>query len=431
MATPAWSSVIDALKEDYKDEVEQLPDSCMILAQLEHNSDDVQGRRARHVAHISRNSGVGARDISGGATLPTAGRQGWKAVNIPVRGNYVRVQFPRSLMQAMRSDRGSFVRGISVEMDLGLKDSRRDLNRQVWGTSDGVIATCGVTAAANVVVLATTTTLTQLRQIFFEGGGLVDIGTVANPVLRTTTPRNVTAIDEVNLTITIDGAAITTAGTDRVFRAGAGGASTNTGDVGDGQKELTGLQTVVSTTTILHTIDPASVPIWKSRVYNNPAGAGTNRAYSEQLVNRAIHRAESESGELIDLLCCNFFVQEAIAADMKAMRRNMDTIALKGGYSGIAWGTAGQMGTNGGQGPSTQTAIVWENDCPQNRIYGLATSELVLYQMGTAEWADDDGSTLSRVPNQDEFEAYLAYYGEVGAKRRNAHFVVNDLTEPA
>lgn len=428
MATPTFASVTDALKEDYKDEVEQLPDSTMMLAQLEKNSDSVVGRRARHVIHTNRTSGVGARSIAGGDVLPDAGRQGWKAVNIPVRANYVRVQFPRSLIKAMASDRGAFVRGISTEMDLGLKDSRKDLNRQVWGTSDGVLATCGTTTGANIVVLAAATTPTQVRQIYFEGGGKVDIGTVGSPT-SIATQRNVTDYDDTASppTITIDGAVVTTSASHRVYHAGSGGATTNTGDVGDGQVELTGLQTIVGTGQV-HTVDPATYKVFKSKVYSN---SGTLRPYSEQLLNRAIHRAQSDSDELVNLLVSNFYVHEAIAADMRAQRRNVDTVALKGGYSGIRWNTAGMMGTNGGQGQSVETALVWENDCPQNKIYGISTKSITLYQMGDAEWADDDGSTMNRVPNQDEYEAYLAWYAELGVKRRNSMFVISDVTEPA
>lgn len=420
MATPTWASVLDALKEDYKDEITQLPERVFMLAQLKKNSDDVVGRRARHVIQTSRGTGHGSRQPGG--TLPEASRAGWKAVNIPVRMHYVVVQFPRHLMKAMSKDRGTFIDGIDREMQDGLTGARMRLNRQSWGTSDGVIATCGTTSASTTVVLATTTTETQLRHL---ENAKVDIGTVADPDLIAS-GRTISSVDYTNKTVVVSGAAVTTSSSHRLFWYGEGGASDDSGDENDGQSVLTGATDAIDDTNVLHTLDPATYTVWKSRVYSN---SGTDRAWSESLVNRAIHRGESDSDSTIDLLVSNFWVWEEAANDMRAMRRNVDSVRLKGGAVGIPWTLSGS--SVDGPGEETSTYLAWERDCPQKKLFGIASEDIVLYQMSDEEWVDDDGSILSRVPNQDEFEAYLAWYAELGWKRRNSMFVIEDLAEAA
>lgn len=414
-------STADAvLKEDYKGFGDLLNQKFFILSQVEKNTDDVQGRRAIHAVHVSRNSGVGAR--AEGGTLPTAGNQGYTDTLVPVRYNYGTIKLSGPVIAAMASDRGSFVRAVSSEMDGLEKDAHRDVNRQIWGTSDGVIATCGTTSSATTIVLAATTTPTQIRQLWADGGGKVDIGTVANPV-AVAADRSVTAYDPVNLTIDISGAAVsTTASTHKVLKAGAGGASTNSGTFGDGQSELTGLQTIVSNAGVLHGVDPATYPIWEAYVSSN---SGTNRAASETLVTTAIQETNIASGGNTQVLVGSAGVSRAVANLMTSIRRNVDRVDLKAGYSGIAWSTPLE-GMTGVSSP----AILWDRDCPENRLYGLDFESLVEYVMTDWHWEDTDGSILNRDPNNtDSFLAYFKKYAELACVARNKNFVIQDITQ--
>lgn len=407
------------LKEDYKGPVtDALNQSFMILSQIESNSDDVQGRRAVHPIHVTRNSGVGAR-VSGGA-LPSAGNQGYVDTYVPLRRNYGRIQLNGDVIAAMKADRGSFLRAVDGEMKGVTNDLKRDVNRQVWGTSDGVIAVCGTTNSSTTVVLATTTTATQLRQLGSDDGGIViDIGTVASPQ-TIASARTITSIDTSAKTIVISGAAVTTSSSHRIFRASAGGATDNSGGNADGQAELTGLQTIVSSGGYLHAVTGATYPAWNASVYDN---SGTNRAVSETLVNKAIQDVEVKSGDKVDLLATSTGVHQAVAALLSSMRRNVDNVALKAGYSGIAWSSPGEFR----EGSRTR-ALVWDRDCPENRIFGLCTGELVQYYASDWDWMDQDGAVLSRVSGYDAYEATLFKYHELAARKRNCHFVIKDLT---
>lgn len=416
-----YSTADAVLKDVYGPDVnEQLNQTFFLLHQIEKNRDDIEGRRVVHAIHVSRSSGVGARED--GDALPAAANQGFTPGYIPVRHVYGRIEISGPVMRAMRSNKGSFLRAVETEMKGITNDLKRDVNRQLWGTSDGVIATCGTTAASTTVQLATTTTATQYRQMGLrDGGGIkIDIGTAADPV-AIATGRSITAYDFANSTITISGAAVTTSSSHRIYRSGSGGASSNSGMPGDGQAELTGLQTIVKASGVLHGVDPSTYDVWAAYVDSN---GGTNRAISENLVDSAIMEAELRSDDQVDILACSYGVEKALNNLFKAQRRSTDTVELMGGFKGKAWSTDGEW-----DGAGKTRAWRREKDCPSNSMFGLCTDSLVWYEGSDWDWADEDGSVLNRVSGYDSYEAFLYKDAELACRRRNANFRISDLTE--
>ena len=411
------STADKVLKDLYKDLREQINQNFFILQQIEKNSDDIEGRKAVHAIHVSRNNGVGARGDNG--TLPTAGAQGYTTVNVPTRYNYGRIQLTGPVISAMKSDRGSFIRAVKSEMDGVRNDLSRDINRQIWGTSDGVIAATDTNSNSTTVSLASTTTATQMRQLWADGGSKVDIGTVASPT-TVASGLTVSAYDATNLTITVS-SAVTTTPSHRVFRTGAGGATDDSGNPGDGQYEYTGLQSIVDSSGTLHTVSASTYPVWAATEDGN---SGTNRALSENLINKNIHAVEIASQKRVGLLVGSDGVSRAAANLMQSMRRNIDNVDLKGGYSGIRWDTPAE-----GMGRGGPIALIWDRDCPNNNLFGLSPDSLVHYVQEDWSWMDQDGAVLSRVSNTDAYEATLFRYAELACKQRNANFKIADVTE--
>lgn len=418
---PASLSTVDAiLKDDYKDFLDNLNEANFILSQVETRKDTVQGRIARHAVHLGRSSGVGARAENG--TLPTAGNQAYATVPVPVRYVYGRIQLSGPTIRQAVSDRGAFIDALDAEMEGIKRDAMKDVNRQLWGTSNGVIAQCGTTSNSTTVVLASTTGSTALRQLFFDGGMVVDIGTVASPA-TVASARTVTSVDETNKTIAISGAAVTTSSSHFVFRAGAGGASNNSGQPGDGQVELTGLQTIVDDTAVLHTINPSTQPKWKSYVNAN---GGTNRSITETLITGSIMKTLTNSGKKPSLLVSAEGVNLAVSNLLLSLKRNMEQTNLKGGYAGIQFYSPSVSG----KGDESPTVLYADFDCPNNRLYGINPEVLVFHQVGDGfQFMDLDGAVMNRKPDLDAYEATLYMYGELACKQRNAHFVIKDITE--
>jgi hypothetical protein len=251
----------------------------------------------------------------------------------------------------------------------------------------------------------------------------VDIGTVADPdtiAAGRTTSAFVTTAGA--CTFDISGAAVTTSSSHYVFRAGAGGGSDNGGQATDGQMELTGVQDAVHATSILHTVNPSSYPMWASVV---EANGGTNRAFSESLLNKTIAEAESRSGTQVDLLVGNPKVNNTIAAQFSPSRRYNDTVELKAGWTGLAYSTPleGMQGT-------AQRALVGDHDCPEYALFGLASPTIKRYQTHDWKFVDEDGSPMWRSPDRDDsYEVWLRIRDEIAYTQRSANFRISDLEQ--
>lgn len=409
------------LKEDYKGPVvDQLNNANVLLAQLEKNTDDIVGRRFVQSLHVGRNSGVGARGES--QTLPAAGNQQYEDIFGPVRYVYGRIQLTGPAIAAMTKSRGSFIRAVEPEMEGIAKDGTRDMCRQVWGTSDGKI--CGVDTANSTTFTVAGIRQDQLRHL--DEGFLIDIGTTADPD-SLAAGREVTSVNYDTGVFTISGANVNrTLNTHFVSRAGAGGTSNNSGNPGDGQLELTGIQTIVSATAVLHTLDPANEPRWAAGRFTNPAGAGTNRAVSENLVTKSLQRQSIKGGKFANLLIMGDGVFRSYGEVLSTMRRTMNEIELKGGYVALEHGSVMQGIRKKGE---TQ-ALCWDQDCPDNRMYGLDTEALRMMIQEDWDWIEGTNhGVLVQVGDTDAFSGTMYSYRELACNRRNTQFVIEDLIE--
>lgn len=400
-------SLADAvLKEDYHGPLrKQINDGVAILSQVQKNRETLVGRRAILPCHMSRNSGIGARQE--GETLPTAGNQGTVDQIVNLRYLYGKVRLTAQTITRMASDRGAFIQATKLEMKGLASDCIRDLERQVCGTSDGVIATCGTTTTSAVIQLLLTTPEQVLVNLY--EGAVVDIGTVLAPTTIAGN-RTVTAVDFTNKTITISGATVSTvSGTHFIFRQGNGGSDANSA-----QREVTGLQTIVNSSGTLFNINPSTYQAWASIVESN---SGTLRPISENLVERSAQRAENRSGAQVSSLWSEDGVYRAAANLLSAQKRIVNTVELKGGHKGIEF----NYGANG-------APLMRARDLPPNKIFGLAHDELVQFVDEDWTWEDTDGAVLSRaVDNTHAFEAIYYSFMEFATTRRNAHFRIDDL----
>jgi hypothetical protein len=390
-----------ALKEFYLPAIRsQLNNTNKFLMQIDKNSKDVEGRRAILSLHVGRNSGVGARGENG--TLPTAGSQQYTEERVGLHYNYGRIQLSGPVIKTMKSDKGSFTRAVQSETTGLVNDVKRDYNRQLWGTSDGVIATLGTTTASTTVVLATTTSAVKLRQL--EVGMVIDIGTVANPI-AVAQARTIQSVDIAAKTFVIDGAAVTTSSSHFVFRTGSGGTGV----------EITGIQTIVDSTGTLFNVNPSTYASWASTEYSN---SGTNRPVSENLFERIFMEIEINAGEEADQIWVSDGVFRATGDMLTAMKRFNNTLSMKGGFSAVSMQVGGK-----------ELAFTWERDVPANSAFVLNTKHLTQHELSDWDWMDQDGAVLNRVSNTDAYEATLFKYSELTTDKRNSHGKILDLTE--
>lgn len=399
-----------ALKEDYQPSVrDQLNNEIMMLAQIEARSSDVEGRRAVLSLHTGRNSGIGPR--AEGGTLPTAGSQTYTEERVSLKYNYGRIQINGPVIRAMKSDQGSFVRAVESETKGVVDDLKREVNWQVFSGTTGVIAQCDASTSTDEVELVTTTDSAAMRRL--EVGMVIDIGTLADPD-SVASGRTIEAVEDVygdsgNQSITISGANVTTTTSHYISLSGS------RPDSATGYNGLTGLQAIVAASGTLFNVNPSTVASWVSTVDSN---SGTNRAFTDNLVEQVIDKVWLASGKAPNFIVTSPAARRNYAAQLKAQKRFTDTVDLKGGFSALTV-SAG----------NTTLPIAVDRDCPDNSAFVLNLDHLVQHQSSDWEFMDEDGAVLNRVANTDAYEATLFKYHELTTDQRNAHALISDLLE--
>ena len=157
MAGATLTTLSNILKDFYLPPVvEQLNNEVLLLQRLESQSEDLFGNRAVVPIHTARSGGIGP--ALEGAALPAAGNQQYNKATYDLKYLYGRIGVTGPSIAKTASEAGSFLRALKAEMDGIRADLRRDVARQVYGSGfgNGLIAKCGTTTAANVVVLAST-----------------------------------------------------------------------------------------------------------------------------------------------------------------------------------------------------------------------------------------------------------------------------------
>ncbi len=410
-----FSAASAALKEDYQPAIrEQLNNAVMLLSQVETNTDDVEGEEAVLSLHTGRNSGVGARAESG--TLPTAGQQAYTKARIPVKFNYGRIQITGPIIEGMKSNRGSFTRAIDSESKGIVTDLKRDVNRQCYTPSNGVIGTV-VSVSTNTVTFATEAEVRRLSvgnsYDFYDGDfASDDTGEVlasVNISAKTATFTGLSGVDAgdwvVNTGVTMGGAAVTSKTTE------------------DATQEIHGLEDIITNGTgtgasdglahpWLHGIDGTATSVWQS--YESAVSA----APTDSVFEEALNEVDLASGEKANLIITSHKAARAYAATLKSQKRFANSTTLKGGFDAITVQTAGQG----------EVALWAERDCLDGVAFLVNTACLTHWVMSDWAFMDRDGAVLNRVANQDAYEATLYKYHELGTDARNRHGVLTGLT---
>jgi len=408
MPGASLATLTGVLKEVYDGKLrEQFNNEVVLLKRIARNgggsviSSNVGGRYTTFPIHVSRNTGMGGRREY--ENLPVAGNQGTAPAQVRLKYLYGSIQLTGQTLRLANKDPQTFVAGIDLEMN-GLKtDLSKDLNRQIYGDGSGAIATVS-TVGANTT--ATVTSGINLLQV----GELVDVfvpATLAADGADKSTGVQITLVDTAAGTITVT-PSVTWAAGDVIVRTGSA------------NREWTGLKAIVNNTGTLYAVDPTTYPIWKAVV---DANAGTNRPLSESAMIRNVHAVRTNGGKT-SLLVSSLGVQRAYWNLLVQARRFSNVKEFTGGYAGLVFTTD--------QG---EVPMVADIDCPYNTIYGLSEENLRLMRDADWEWLDYDGSMWDRVPGsvagtiKDAYAATMYQYSELATDRRNAHFVMKDITE--
>lgn len=409
MAGALVSTVTNVLKYRYLGPLQSQLNSEVLVQQLldlDSKNIDLDGLKAVVPLHVGRTAGIGARGED--QSLPAAGNQSYAQAQFDLAYLYGRARFTGQAIQKTKSDAGAFIRVISDELDRLRDDLGLDIARQYYGDGSGKVAQCGVTSASTTVVLNDAEALTKG---FLYIGMIIDIGTLANPV-SVASARTISAVNLATPSITISGAAVTTAGTDFVFRAANNAASSVTYEID------AGLQKLISTSAnSVGGINAASA----GNEYWDNLRTSVGGAVSLSSLMQDLNRVAAAGGKMNNVVA---ITSPGIArrlfetGDFKSLVQFVNTNEMKGGFDMISFGT-----------PSGRMNLVTDRLAPWGKLFMVDKSHIKVYSPGDWDFLQRDGLTIRWDADKDAFQAVLFRYVNLGTKRRNTSLVQSGITD--
>jgi hypothetical protein len=404
------------LKEFYEGSIrETINNEVVAFKILDETDKEWSGRRVLFPVHTGRNSGVGAR---GEATdLPTAGNQGYQNSITTSTYQYGRIRVTGPVMKAGKN---AFAATVASEIEGTTRDLINDLGRQTWGYGDGRLAQVGaaVASASTVTVYNRFFEPGQNGARYIHQNQLIDIGTVASPASLTSSATVQSISVSSNPATTVDSITVDLSSTvasqceSFLFNRGAGGSGI----------EMMGLQGLVDVYTesnifgsnafagsAVQSINRASVSKWNSLVLGN---SGTARIIDGYLMQTAFDRLDEEGGiEDPDFIWGHQSVLRAFLDSVSSDRRygapTFDAGMKSLSYNGVA--------------------LIKDRQATYNQLCIGHRSALSIATLADFEWADDDGSILSRVADRDEFEAFIRAYKNLMLEIPNRVLMIRDI----
>lgn len=161
----------------------------------------------------SRNQGIGA--TGDGGVLPKIGAQTTVQAIIQAKYNYLRFGITGVMIKASQSDIGSFVRSAAYELEMGYKDLKTDVSRQLSWNGRGDLALVGSSAIASTTLVLSGRTGTEPALKYIDVNTTFDIIDTSGNVYATGV--TVTAITSgtaasTSATVTLDQAVTASAG---------------------------------------------------------------------------------------------------------------------------------------------------------------------------------------------------------------------------
>lgn len=410
--TTTLTTAANILKEIYEPKVrDQLQSEVVTISRIERTSegvgsDSVGGKYVRFGVRVKRNHGIGARNEM--EALPNPKTQDYRDAQVRLSYNYGAIQLSGQSFELADSDTQAFAAVLDQEME-GIREGlRKDTNRQVYGTSQGVLAV----AASGTTTTFVVADATKLQ--YLEIGMFVDVydatSTVVTPVLNNANIE-ITDITASTFTVTLGSTVTAVAVGDFLVRTGSH------------QKEPVGFEQIVAGLATTAT----ALGNGAGALYNITHGTWTGNmdttagAISEGRIINMIDAIRTRGGRTT-VGFCSLGVRRAYANLLEQQRRYVNTTEFKGGFSGIAFTT------DYGEIP-----IVADFDCQAGRLYLMNEKELKMYQAGDWSWMNRDGNMWQRlIDSSGEYDAYRARlfkYWQLGTHRRNTHGLMTAIIE--
>ena len=398
------NSITPILKERYAPRiVEQLENYTEFMKRLTKSSDNISdefgGKYVYFPIHVGRNTGIGSRFED--EVLPTAGKQKYDGGRSRMKYGYGSIRITGQSVAHSDENPKAFAKVITEETDGMIRDLGKDFNRQLFGNGNGALAYFSAGSAT------ATATVSRARGVGVDD--YVDI--YDNTGARTAQNKRVLAVNQVTGVITFDSATTVVSG-GYLARAGSGP------DAVLGNREITGLGSIIDGASVLFDLDPALQPVWKAHNLTK-RGGGVTLEEDLTLMTDTIYAA----GGKTNLMITSQGVRRAYLKELMSLRQTVNRTEHEGGFSGFKFVT---------DGPSGEIDVLVDLDAPLSQVQFLDMSDLTLYRDKPWSWLDRDGSMWKQDVAGGARDAYLAHmteYHELAISRRNTHGKLTGITE--
>lgn len=405
MATQSLALADAILKDLYVGPiVEQLNQKTYLLDQLQRDADHVDhtGRRAVVPVHKNRNYG----QFSGGdaATLVNAGRQDWADAIIPLRYHYAGIELTDVAIEATKANEGAFVSVMEAESKGVAQDMKKQINRQAFGTGDGVLGTFASGSGTSLV-------LNSAADVqYLKVGMTIDIvikttGAVTNGVLATTITNVVPSTKTITVSSGSAGAVGTTYGAylSNGVAPASGGSSRN--------NEMDGLRNITATSRTLHSIDSSATGngYWDGSFSLDASAGIVGEGTYEQLMDFVGGVGQGE----VEVFLTSRGMKRRLADTYQSQKRFTDAQAVNvhGGYTAIM---------------VNEVPVISDDDCPKGWAFGLNKSSLKWFEQVGPGWLDVYNGSIFQLKTgasagqrQAVWQAWFKWYVALGCVAPN------------
>jgi hypothetical protein len=400
------------LKDVYGDINEQINNATPALDGIKstaRNITQVGGLGVKFVAHVGRNTGIGARGED--EDLPEAGNQQYVDGQTGLKSFYGSVRLTGQVMAQASQNYQTFADVTAEEIERIRDDIAKDQNRQVFGDGTGTLAKVATANSSAAATLA----LDDVK--YLHVGMRVDVLLAASLTNSVPSPAHtggyltITGINKTTKVVTFDRnlASSVTVGS-AVVRSNSTGSS----QVNNWKKEWTGFGAIISATGSLHGIDPSTTPAWAAKTKDISVSSVPQQITEEDMIGMVTDIAED--GDKPDVIWTDHGSWNGYWKALEEKRRYVNKVDLQGGNRGLGFAT--EFG---------DLPFKADFDAPKGKMWFVNSKKVNLNTSRGWEWIDEDGSKWKQVPRRDAFIAYLRSYSEISTYRRNTHGVISGI----
>lgn len=397
------SSGMAELKNFYQGPIkDQLNEDLPIYRGAEKVKKGWSGLQVIRPLRVRRNQGIGA--TSDGGTLPAIGRQTTVQAIIAAKFNYLRFGVTGPMIKSSASDIGSFVRSASYELEMGYKDLKSDVNRQLSWDGSGTLAQANANTlgSSSLVIKGRESVEAALKFVdvgltfdVVSSGAVIQSGITVNAI-SAGTPTSATA------TLTLS-TAITCSAGDKLVRAGSFG------------NEIQGLlYSLDGGTTTIYNVDRSSYISYQGNYFDESAGQ-LQLNMLQQGWNSGLQRGGAKYNALYSDFDSQRYYQKLLTPD----KRYVNVVKGDGGFA------------SADQSYLEWNGLPWvsDKDCPV-RIFFLDRDAIKNYMLAEMEFADETGSMFIRQTSADSFEVMVRLFMNLFNEQPAACAVLTNYVSP-